>query len=141
MMLTIDLKHQLARLFFLTLIGVSFMSCYSTYVKTLGHNEVRFIVVHEVQQVRGLEVKEDFIRWSIDEVESTCAPENLERARRMLVQGFHDFIEGVVDFAKERGYQFLTAATGRTYLRTSVTCGKIPCDTKKCCDFCQRPCR
>lgn len=115
-------------------------ACTSTYGGKLGRVEVRQVVVTELETVRDIGVQPDFIDWSVDSIARTPAPPDEENLRSEVAQGFHRFVRAVVDYARGRGRSTLTAGTGRAFLRQSVKCGVIPCDTRKCCDFCRRLC-
>src|SRR5687768_15257019 len=124
------------------LAAVSCAACASssTYGAKLGRPEVRNIVETEVQSVRDIGVQEDFVDWSVTSIVRTPAPPEVEDARSEVAQGYHRFVRAVVGYALGRGHSALTASTGRAFLRQSVKCGVIPCDTRKCCDFCRRLC-
>jgi len=118
----------------IVLLLLAFARC-STYRSVLGKSEVRYIVVREVQNVRGVTVQEDFVEWSVESIEACMAPSDQEEARRALTQRFHKFVEGLLEYLLDRGHTMMTAASGRSFLNSTAKCGMTPCP-KKCCAGC-----
>ena len=113
-------------------------ACATTYGHRLTHQQITAIVESETSHL-DLEVRPDFIDWSIRTIEATPAPDS-EHPETDLSHGYHRFVRGIIEFAKGERETFLSAAIARLFLRKAARCGMIPCNTKKCCDFCRRPC-
>jgi hypothetical protein len=115
------------------------VGCATTYQTRIGRPAIERIVHTELLAVYDVEVRPDFVSWSIEQLEHASAPAT-EDATGELSRGYHRFIRGVAEFARERKYVFLSAAIGRTFLKRGAHCGMIPCNPRRCCDFCRRPC-
>jgi hypothetical protein len=124
----------------LVFVGLLLASCRTTFETRLGKPEVERIVNSELQSVSELDVRSDFVRWSVAHIANCPAPA-IEDLRGDLMRGYHRFVRAIIPFAKKKGQTFLSARTGRQFLRSSdAPCGVRPCNRRRCCDYCRRPC-
>lgn len=120
------------------LLAIYCTGCATTYGDRLERNYIAALVTSEVADAE-LEARPDFVQWSIERIEATPAPP-VEDAAQQVKLSYHRFVRGVTEFAKSEKQSFLSAAIAQLFLRRGARCGMIPCNTRRCCNFCRTPC-
>ena|SRR5215213_4626588 len=110
-----------------------------TYGSILGREEIQTIVRYETR-IAEVSVRDDFVIWSVNEIQPIGASPDPATARSELRQGFGQFVRGLGVYAREVGQREIDQRIAVRYRSERAVCGMIPCPPRKCCSRC-RPCR
>ena len=111
-----------------------------TFGQVLSRDTISSVVDAELKKLRPETVSPDFSNWSVEAIQKCEAP-NRDQATKLLVDRYHQFVLRIAQFADSLGIVVLSSSVGEEFLRLTVRCGPMPCNPKRCCKFCQEPCK
>jgi hypothetical protein len=109
--------------------------------RVLGREAINQVVTDELKGLKtDIVVENSYIEWSVEAIEKCDAPSDTEQARQLLAAGYREFVGFNVQFVESLGVKRLSREWGKKFLRLNRRCGPTPCNPRKCCEFCRKPC-